>query len=170
MSAVDELLDLVNERDEVIGTVRRSEAWAKRLPVRVVNAFVRNSRGELWFPRRAADKRHFPSCLDMSVGGHVESGEGYLACFRRETQEELRWDIDTLSWREIAAFSPFETALSCFMRVYEIRSETAPNYNPADFSEAFWLTPAQFLQRAKAGEAVKGDLVELVQRCYGEQP
>ena len=78
MSGVDELLDLVNEHDEVVGQVRRSEAWARRLPVRGVNAFVRNSRGQLWFPRRTADKRHYPNCLDMSVGGHVESGEDYL--------------------------------------------------------------------------------------------
>lgn len=169
MSGVDELLDLVNEQDDVIGQVRRSEAWARRLSVRGVNAFVRNSRGQLWLPRRTADKRNYPSCLDMSVGGHVESGEDYLTCFRRETQEELRWDIDTLNWREIAAFSPFETTLSCFMRVYEIQSETAPDYNPADFSEALWLTPRQFLARVAGGEAVKGDLTELVRRCYGEE-
>lgn len=165
MSGVDERLDLVNEHDEVIGQVRRSEAWAKRLPVRVVNAFVRNSRGELWLPRRTA-KRNYPNCLDMSVGGHVESGEDYLTCFRRETREELNWDIDTLDWREIAAFSPFETSLSCFMRVYEIRSEAAPDFNRADFSEAFWLTPGQFLARVNEGEAVKGDLAELVRRCF----
>ena len=166
MNAVDEVLDLVNEHDEVIGQVSRSEAWAGRLPVRVVNAFVRNSHGELWFPRRTADKRHFPGFLDMSVGGHVESGEDYLTCFRRETHEELNWDIDALDWREIAAFSPFDTPLSCCMRVYEIRSETAPDYNRADFSEAFWLTPRQFLARVAGGEAVKGDLTELVRRCY----
>ena len=164
----DEILDLVNEHDEVIRQVSRSEAWARRLPVRGVNAFVRNSHGELWFPRRTADKRTFPNCLDMSVGGHVESGEDYLTCFRRETREELCWDLDTLDWREIAAFSPFETSLSCFMRVYEIRSDTAPDYNRADFSESFWLTPRQFLARVDEGEPIKGDLEELVRRCYGE--
>ena len=78
-----EWLELVNERDEVIGSVTRDEAWARRLPVRGVNAFLVNSRGELWIPRRTLHKRMFPGCLDMSVGGHVWCGESYEAAFRR---------------------------------------------------------------------------------------
>ena len=162
-----EWLDLVNERDEVVGRVTRAEAWQKRLPVRVINAFLVNSRGELWIPRRTLSKTMFPGCLDMSVGGHVESGEDYLSCFKRETREELNLNVDALEWREIAAFSPFETNLSAFMRVYEIRSDTAPAYNPQDFSGGEWLRPTQLLSRIAFGDPAKGDLAELVRRCYG---
>lgn len=162
-----EWLDLVNEWDEVVGQVTRDEAWARRLPVRVVNAFLVNPRGELWIPRRTLQKRMFPGCLDMSVGGHVERGESYEAAFHRETWEELNLDLETVPWREIAAFSPFGTPLSAFMRVYEIRSDTAPSFNPDDFSEAFWLTPADLLARIDAGDPAKGDLAELVRLCYG---
>ncbi|BDP42544.1 nudix hydrolase [Deinococcus aetherius] len=168
MTAAEEWLDLVNERDEVVGRVTRGEAWARRLPVRVVNAFVVDSRGELWIPRRTLHKRTFPGCLDMSVGGHVESGEGYEAAFRRETREELNLDVDTVPWREIAAFSPHRTNFSSFMHVYEIRADTAPTYNPDDFSEAEWLTPGHLLRRIEGGDRAKGDLAELVRRCYGE--
>ncbi|PTA67914.1 NUDIX hydrolase [Deinococcus arcticus] len=162
-----EWLDLVNERDEVVGTVTRGDAWARRLPVRVVNAFVVNGAGQLWIPRRTPSKRVFPRCLDMSVGGHVERGESYEAAFRRETQEELNLDLDTVPWREVAAFSPFDTPLSAFMRVYEIRSDVAPAFNPDDFSGAEWLTPAEVLARIAAGDPAKGDLAELIRRCYG---
>lgn len=161
-----ELLDLVNEQDEVVGRITRAEAWQKRLPVRVINAFLVNSRGELWIPRRTLSKKMFPGCLDMSVGGHVESGEDYLTCFKRETQEELNLKVDALEWCEIAYFSPFETTLSAFMRVYELRSDVAPDYNPEDFSGGEWLTPAQLLTRIAGGDPAKGDLAELVQRCY----
>jgi len=75
---MDEYLDLVDLQDSVIGRKLRSEVYAEHLSnFRVVNAFVLNSKGELWIPRRTADKRIFPLCLDMSVGGHVESGESY---------------------------------------------------------------------------------------------
>lgn len=168
MSGPPEWLDLVNEQDGVIGRVTRAEAWAKRLPVRIINAFLVNSRGELWIPRRPLTKRMFPGCLDMSVGGHVESGESYKAAFRRETREELNLDVDGLEWREIAAFSPFCTSLSAFMHVYEIRSDTAPDFNPDDFSGAEWLTPGELLGRIGAGDPAKGDLAELVRLCYGE--
>ncbi|CAM3585982.1 NUDIX hydrolase [Deinococcus frigens] len=166
MNEREEWLDLVDKNDQVIGQITRDDAWEQRRPVRVINAFLVNSRGELWIPRRTASKRMFPGCLDMSVGGYVEYGEDDLSAFKRETWEELKLDVDALDWREIAALSPFETGLSSFMRVYEIRSDAAPNFNSADFSQAWWLTPAELLARIGAGEAAKGDLAELVRRCY----
>jgi len=66
---LDEYLDLVDENDNVIGKKKRSEVYAKNLSnFRVVNAFVINSKGEIWIPRRAKNKRMFPLCLDMSMG------------------------------------------------------------------------------------------------------
>ncbi len=162
-----EWLDLVDEHDEVIGAVTRDEAWARRLPVRGVNVFLVNPRGELWIPRRTPHKRMFPGCLDMSVGGHVERGESYGAAFRRETREELNLDVDTLPWRELGAFSPHGTGLNIFMRVYEIHTATDPPYNPEDFSGAEWLTPAALLARIAAGDPAKSDLAPLVRLCYG---
>ncbi|GGK12386.1 nudix hydrolase [Deinococcus malanensis] len=169
MTAGVEWLDRVNEHDEVIGRVTRDEAWEKGWVVRGINAFLVNSCGQLWIPRRTLHKRMFPGCLDMSVGGHVDSGEDYLTAFRRESREELNLDLDTVPWREIAAFSPFETPLSGFMRVYEIRTDRAPDFNPDDFSEAWWLTPRELLGRIEAGDPAKGDLAELVRLCYGDQ-
>ncbi len=162
-----ELLDLVNEHDEVIGQISRADPALRWERVRVVNAFIRNSRGELWIPRRSPHKSLFPGALDVSVGGAVQSGETYLDAFRRETCEEVNLDISGVEWRELAAFWPTRTTLSAFIRVYEIRSDTAPDFNPADISGAEWLRPGQVLARIAAGEAAKGDLAELVQRCYG---
>ena len=164
----DERLDLVNERDEVVGQILRTDPALRWERVRVVNAFLRNSRGELWIPRRSPGKSLYPNALDVSVGGAVQSGETYEEAFRREAREELNLEIDALPWRELAAFSPFQTTLSSFMRVYEIYSDTTPSFNPDDITGGEWLMPEQVLERIAAGEAAKGDLTELVRRCYGE--
>lgn len=164
----DELLDLVNDDDQVIGTQWRSEAHANnRHHFRVINAFVVNDEGKLWIPRRTAHKRLFPNGLDVSVGGHVESGEGYAATFRRETREELGVDIDTVPWRDLGTLRPTTDGVNAFMHVYEIRMNEVPNYNPDDFSEFFWLTPHELLDKLAAGDTCKGDLPILVQRFYG---
>jgi len=90
----DELLDLVNEFDQVIGQEYRSNVYKNQLKyTRVVNAFIVNSKGQLWIPRRTAHKELFPSALDVSVGGHVSASENYETAFWREAQEELGLDI-----------------------------------------------------------------------------
>ncbi len=164
----DEYLDLVNEQDEVIGKKLRSEVYAGNLSnFRVINAFVVNTRGELWIPRRSARKRIFPLCLDMSVGGHVESGETYDEAYRRETMEEIAVDIDAVTQRLIGHLTPHEHHVSAFMNVYEITLDTVPNYNRDDFIEYFWLTPQAFYERLTQGEKTKDDLPKLIELFYG---
>src|SRR3989344_4589818 len=163
----DEYLDLVNEKDEVIGKKLRSEVYAEHLSnFRVVNVFLVNSDGKLWFPRRTAIKRMFPLCLDMSMGGHVESGETYEQAFERELAEELRIDADKTPWKLLGHLTPQEHNVSANMNVYEIETDTTPNYNAADFVESFWLTPQELFAKIAAGEKTKEDLPKLVKHFY----
>lgn len=163
----DECLDLVDQNDAVIGQKKRSEIYAEHLSnFRVVNAFIINSKGELWIPRRTAHKKVFPLCLDMSVGGHVESGETYDETFKRETQEELNFDTDKYQVRLLGHLTPQKDGVSAFMNVYEIKMDETPDYNTEDFFEYLWLTPKALLERTISGEKVKSDLPKLVKIFY----
>ena len=163
----DELLDLVDEEDRVIGSMLRSEVYARGLHnVRVVNLFIINSEGKLWIPRRTAHKKLYPLCLDMSMGGHVMSGETYDEAFAREVSEELRIDVARVPYRLLGHLTPHQHSVSAFMNVYEIMQNAAPDFNPDDFTEYFWLTPAEVLARIAAGEKAKGDLPKLIGIFY----
>ena len=164
----DEVLDLVDEQDRVIGQATRGEVLERDLHnFRVVNAFLRNSKGEIWVPLRGPNKRQFPNCLDVSCGGHVSSGEDYETSFRRELEEELRIDLDDVSWSVIGRYTPHEHGVSAFMVVYEILYDKTPDFNREDFVSSRWLAPDVFIRDLESGVPQKGDLLKLVRWCYG---
>ena len=85
----EEIFDVVNERDEVIGRAPRSEVHARGLRHRATHVLVFNPRGEVFLQKRSIMKDRQPGMWDSSASGHLNSGEGYDACAVREVREEL---------------------------------------------------------------------------------
>ncbi|WP_055492992.1 NUDIX hydrolase [Streptomyces sp. TP-A0356] len=89
MSAADELLDIVDEDDRVVGQSPRGEAYARGLRHRCVFIQARDAEGRVFVHRRTHTKLVFPSLYDMFVGGVVGAGETYDDAALREAEEEL---------------------------------------------------------------------------------
>ncbi|MFJ8635352.1 NUDIX hydrolase [Streptomyces sp. NPDC093568] len=89
MSSADEILDIVDEQDRVVGQSPRGEAYARGLRHRCVFIEARDARGRLFVHRRTSTKLVFPSRYDMFVGGVVGAGESYDDAALREAEEEL---------------------------------------------------------------------------------
>ncbi|MFD9766378.1 NUDIX hydrolase [[Kitasatospora] papulosa] len=89
MTPADEILDIVDEHDEVVGQAPRGEATARGLRHRAVFIEARDAAGRLFVHRRTATKLVFPSHYDMFVGGVVGAGESYDEAALREAEEEL---------------------------------------------------------------------------------
>jgi isopentenyldiphosphate isomerase len=85
----EEIFDVVNERDEVVGQLPRREVHRQKLRHRAVHVLVFNGRGELFLQQRSLTKDNFPGVWDSSSSGHVDSGEDYDPCTLREVREEL---------------------------------------------------------------------------------
>lgn len=166
----EEYLDLVDEHDQVIGRKLRKQVYAENLHnFRVVNVLLVNSKGEIWIPRRTADKHVFPLCLDMSMGGHVSSGETYEDALVRELEEELRIDAKITPLKFLGVLNHKANGVSANMKVYELHTDEVPKYNQDDFVEFFWLTPRALFERIAAGEKTKGDLPKIIRAFYGEE-
>ena len=73
----EEIFDIVDERDEVVGRRPRSEVHRLGLQHRAVHVLVFNARGELFLQKRSMQKDCFPGAWDSSAAGHLDSGESY---------------------------------------------------------------------------------------------
>jgi isopentenyl-diphosphate delta-isomerase type 1 len=85
----EEIFDICNEKDEVIGQNTRHEVHRLGLRHRAVHILVFNSRGEVFLQKRSMTKDTFPGAWDSSAAGHLNAGEDYDACAMRELHEEL---------------------------------------------------------------------------------
>lgn len=98
-----EYLDVVNKSGERLGLqklkadVHRDGDWHK-----TVHVWCLNDEGEVLIQRRAADKVNFPNFWDISVAGHIDSGETAIEAALREVYEEIGANIKEGNLRYLA--------------------------------------------------------------------
>jgi isopentenyldiphosphate isomerase len=85
----EEIFDVVNEKDEVVGRQTRREVHRLGLMHRAVHVLVFNAAGRLFLQKRSMTKDRQPGLWDSSASGHLVGGEDYDACARRELDEEI---------------------------------------------------------------------------------
>ena len=158
----DEVLDLVDKDDNVIGTIWRSTTNelenTKAGFIRAATALIQNENGELWIPRRTADKRIAPNGLDSSMQEHVGSGESYLEATIRGFKEELNLDVTEYQLEYIGTVPP-DNELYYFVALYVYKSNDAPEFNPEDFVGYEWIKPEELVSRLENGEPSKKSLL-----------
>jgi isopentenyldiphosphate isomerase len=162
MAEDNEQLDLVNNNDIPIGTIRRSEVLTLNdgtgRYVRTAGAFIRNREGKYWIPRRTADKRIAPNGLDFSMSEHMGGGESYLEAVIRGFQEELTMHVDPDNLLLVGILGPLK-GLPYFSAVYIYGSDSDPDFNPKDFQNADWLSLEQVIAQINAGVPAKDSLL-----------
>jgi isopentenyldiphosphate isomerase len=85
----DELVCIVDEKDNVIATATRKEMRQKNLLHRCTYVLVFNSKGEIFITKRTKTKDVAPGLYEIGQGGVVGTGETYEQNARRELFEEL---------------------------------------------------------------------------------
>jgi len=84
-----ELFFWVDEQDNLLGTLVRSDHRQRCLLGRCTFIFLFNSAGELCVHRRTLSKAIYPWFWDTAAGGMVAAGERYADSAARELEEEL---------------------------------------------------------------------------------
>lgn len=156
----DEMLDLVNRSDEIIGTINRKDYTSLLRDdigyIRAADMFILNSEGKIYVPTRTADKTIAPNGFDYSVGGHVESGDDYMTTIIREANEELNLIIEP-EYILLIDKTVFDD-IKYIRHLYLYRSDDTPIYNPDDFVKGEWMTPAELVAKIDNGHPAKSNL------------
>ncbi len=90
----DEMLEIVDENDLVIGLEPKSKVHKEGLLHREIHIWFITREGEIIFQHRAPDKDSYPNRLDATVGGHCEPGSTYEETAIKECKEETGMDVD----------------------------------------------------------------------------
>jgi isopentenyldiphosphate isomerase len=139
----DEVFDVVDAQDVVIGREFRREIHRRGLLHRAIHIFWLRGDGQLCLQRRSYAKDNCPGLLSTSCAGHVDSGEDYLAAAVRELSEELGILVEPGRLREID-YAPWHVDLGNeFVRSYLLHGDHPTRLAAFEVDSLLWRTPAE---------------------------
>ncbi|MBL1093893.1 MULTISPECIES: NUDIX hydrolase [Streptomyces] len=143
---VDEVLDVVDENDQVVGQAPRGESYARRMRTRCSFVLVRDAEDRIFVHRRTPNKLVFPAHYDMFVGGVVGAGESYDRAALREAEEEL--GVRGLAQPEPLFKFLYETAEhTWWSAVYQVRCTLPVAPQAAEIDWYAFLTEEELIAR-----------------------
>jgi isopentenyldiphosphate isomerase len=145
----EELFDIVNERDEVIGRKPRSEVHRLGLLHRAAHVLVFNARGDIFLQKRSLKKDRQPGVWDSSASGHLDSGEDYDTAAVREVWEEIGLRLTSPPERLFKLPAGEETDAE-HVWVYRVESEGPFELNPEELDGGAWFEPAEVTRLIEA--------------------
>lgn len=90
----EELVVLVNDKDEKVGLMPKLEAHEKGLLHRAFSVFVFNDEGQLLLQQRALHKYHTPGKWANTCCSHQRDGELSIDAGKRRLEEEMGFVTD----------------------------------------------------------------------------
>jgi 16S rRNA (adenine1518-N6/adenine1519-N6)-dimethyltransferase len=139
-----DIFDIVDANDQVIGSAPRNEVHAKGLKHRAVHMLIYNANGQLLIQLRAPEKDRHPNTWDSSAAGHVDSGENYETAANRELREELGISVPEL--KEIGYLPACEETGQEFVKVYEAMHNGPFQPQSSEIAAVRWIDIGELAQ------------------------
>ncbi len=89
MNSKDEIVAIVDAKNNIIDSLPRSVMRLQNLPHRACYILVFNSHNKIFVQKRTQSKDVYPGYYDIATGGVVLAGETYEESAQRELAEEI---------------------------------------------------------------------------------
>jgi isopentenyl-diphosphate delta-isomerase len=162
----EELIDVINERNQVIGQEFKSLCHQQGLLHRVIISEVIDSKARWILVKQASDRQDAGQYVSP-VGGHIRSGETEVDALKREAMEELSLHSFTSKRVGTAIFNRFVIGRqeNHMFILYEIHSDQKPKLNHE--SESYKrFTTSQLKQQLKDHPELFGDAYHFVVKTF----
>ncbi len=148
---MEELIDIVDENDNVIGQDTKKNAHLKKLWHRAaaVLIFKDESLMETLIQKRSKNKDREPGLLAQQ-GGNLISGETYLQGALRELHEEMLIGLSLPNVELSPLFRLKHTHENEFQLVYKLVYSGPFNIDKEEVEEYFWVKVDELLKDIKA--------------------
>ncbi|HLF54706.1 MAG TPA: NUDIX domain-containing protein [Candidatus Nanoarchaeia archaeon] len=160
---MQEVLDVVDENNEVVGSAPFDDVYAKRLNHRIVHVLIFNDKGEIFLQQRSAKKSFCPGHWVTSAGGHVQKGETYEKAAVRELKEELGVKIPLTKIHE----SPYDHyKMRKFLQVFRGIYPGPFNLNFEEVADGKWFSVADVKDMVKKNQLIHPELAHVIEKLY----
>ena len=139
----EEIFDVVDECDRIIGQASRSKVHREGLRHRAVHVFATSSAEEVFLQRRAFTKDMAPGLWCSSCSGHVDTGETYEQAALRELVEEIGLSLEPGELSLRLAVSCCPATENEFVRLYHCRAAPPLRIDPSEVMDGCWLGKAE---------------------------
>lgn len=165
----DELFDVVDKNDCVVGQAARAEVHRLGLFHRAVHIFVFDAVGNMILQKRALAKDTAPGLLSTSCAGHVDSGENYDSSAIRELEEELGISEEAAkNLHFLFAMSPCRELGWEFIRVYRLNYAGTLKPNPAEIDSLATFSPENIDREIRERPEIFAESFRLVWKNFRE--
>jgi isopentenyldiphosphate isomerase len=161
-----ELVERVDEHDEILAVVSRSEAMRHRWLHRIATIVCRDTAGRTLVHRRPDHASRFPGRFNWMLGGAVEVGESYEEAAARELAEELGvrgLPRLVFKFRCAGAISPY------WLGLHEVVVTEPIEPDPEEIAWHDWLTESELVALVRH-EAFVPDAREAFDRYLAVRP
>lgn len=138
----EELVILVNEKDEQVGVMEKIEAHEKALLHRAFSVFILNKNNEVMLQQRAAEKYHSPLLWTNTCCSHQRAGETNIEAGKRRLKEEMGFEVPLKDVFNFIYKAPFSNGLTEheFDHVMIGYYDEEPNINPEEVEAWKWMS------------------------------
>ncbi|WP_425247690.1 NUDIX hydrolase [Streptomyces sp. NEAU-NA10] len=161
-----ELVERVDERDEVLAVVSRSDAIRQGWLHRIATIVCRDPTGRTLVHRRPDGASRFPGRFNWMLGGAVEVAESYEEAAARELAEELGVQgrpTFVFKFRCAGAISPY------WLGLHEVVVTEPIEPDPEEIAWHDWLTEPELTELVRH-EAFVPDAREAFDRYLALRP